>query len=90
MSDGRDEDARQRSASRRQLERIGMICVVGLFFIALSAVSDLLGIDGDGGYRSYSNAWGYLIGGVCIASGLHELGRRLVLGPPRPGKRARH
>lgn len=84
-------DPRQRSASRRQLERIGLISLIGLVFIALSAVSDLLGLEGNGsGYRSYSNIWGYLIGGVCIASGLFELVRRLVVGPPQPGKRARH
>ncbi len=90
MPEDESVDPRQRSASRRQLERIGLVCAVGLFFIAVSAVSDLIGLDGDGGYRSYSNFWGYLIGGICIASGLYELVRRLVLGPPRPGKRARH
>lgn len=90
MTEEKDVDPRQRSASRRQLERIGLICTIGLFFIAISVVSDLLGLDGSGGYRTYSNSWGYLIGGICIASGLFELVRRLVIGPPEPGKRAHH
>lgn len=83
-------DPRQRSADRRRFKRIAFAFAVGLACILLTLALLALGVDEAEGRPGRSVWLGFLFGAGWIGAALYELGRRLVTGPTKPGKRARH
>jgi hypothetical protein len=83
-------DPRQRSADRRRFVKIGAFILVGLGFIGLAALGKALGLEPGTGGRGYPPEFGFVLGAIWIGVAMFDLGRRLVSGPTKPGKRARY
>jgi hypothetical protein len=84
-------DPRQRSADRRRFQKIGLAFVVGLMFLGLGAAAAVFDAEGGGRqWHRFSPEVGYVLGAGWIGVAVFDLGRRLLTGPTKPGKRARH
>lgn len=83
-------DPRQRSADRRRFRRIGFVFLIGVVIILFTLGLVALGVDEAEGRAGRSTWLGFVFGAGWIVAALYGLGRRLLTGPTKPGKRARY